>query len=268
MCSFFLFAKFPQATRNADSSWLVFPHCSWTLSHPTGLFHCPVSIALLRHPSSTLLSGFLFPTLSRVPLPLSGHVEDRGLRPLFSFAPKQTKRLSAWRTPPNSVTPQHWLTAAWKESEPLQLPCTALMLSIDLRWIMSIHEQCGHSGIKQVLYFSKMVDPAVKKVDIRMVVQRCEACQSIDLTLVQWQKGIMSATHVWNRLEIDVTHVGSQLYLTIINCCPSCFAIWWLLYQQDTASITCQMESIFYNWGPHIEILTDNGVAFSLEQFL
>ena len=35
----------------------------------------------------------------------------------------------------------------------LQLPCTSSALSIDLEWIMSIHEQCGHPGIKRMLYF-------------------------------------------------------------------------------------------------------------------
>ena len=43
------------------------------------------------------LSSFV-QLLTRVPLPTSGHVEDRGLKPLFGFAPKQTKGSSAWRT--------------------------------------------------------------------------------------------------------------------------------------------------------------------------
>lgn len=57
---------------------------------------------------------------------------------------------------------QCWLTAAQKESEPLQLPCTASALSMDFERIMSIHEQCRHPRIKRMLYFSKMVEPAVK----------------------------------------------------------------------------------------------------------
>ena len=128
-----------------------------------------------------------------------------------------------------TCVPQRWLTAVQKVSKLLQLLCTASTLSIDLEWIMSIHEQSGHPGIKRILYFLKMVDPAVKKVDARMVVQSRKACLSIDPAPVPWQKGNLSATHVWNRLWIDVTHVGSQLYLTIIsvvspalpfgNCC-------------------------------------------------
>ena len=75
------------------------PYCLWTLSHPTSLFCCSLSTAPLRHPSPTPLSGFLFPTpFSGVPLPTSGLVEDLELRPLFGFAPKQTKGSSAWRT--------------------------------------------------------------------------------------------------------------------------------------------------------------------------
>ena len=70
------------------------PHCPWT-----GLFSCPLSTAPLRHPSPTAYSGFLFPTaLTGVSLPTSSLVEDLELRPLFGFAPKQTKGSSAWRT--------------------------------------------------------------------------------------------------------------------------------------------------------------------------
>ena len=113
-----------------------------------------------------------------------------------------------------------------------------------------------------------MIDPVVKNVDVRMVAQKCEACQSTDPAPMQWQKGNLSVTHVWNKLGIDVTHVGNQLYLAIINCVPSCFAIWQLLHQQDPASIICQLESIFYDRGPPAKILRDNSVAFSSEQFL
>ena len=65
-----VFAKFPQATKNADSSWLVFPHCYWTLSHADWSLLCPVSTAnchsaspvancLLWVPSSNSLSNSL-----------------------------------------------------------------------------------------------------------------------------------------------------------------------------------------------------------------
>ena len=56
------------------------------------------STATQRLSSPTAFSGFLVLTLPRVALPTSGHVEDRGLRPLLGFVLKQTKGSSAWRT--------------------------------------------------------------------------------------------------------------------------------------------------------------------------
>ena len=53
----------------------------------------------------------------------------------------------------------------------------------------------------------------------------------------------LSSTHVWNRLRMDVTHVGSQLYLAIIDYCPSHFAIRWPLHRLDTVSIIHQLQS-------------------------
>ena len=95
------FAKFPQITG-------MLTHLDWpslTVAGlclmPIGLFSdwCRLPTATLRLPSPTGFCGFLLPTpVTRVPLPTSGHVEDRGLRPLFGFAPKQTKGSSAWRT--------------------------------------------------------------------------------------------------------------------------------------------------------------------------
>ena len=89
---------------------------------------------------------------------------------------------------------------------------------------MSIYEQCEHLGIKRTLYFSKMVDPAVKIADIRMVVLWCTAYWLINPASVQWQKVNLGAIYFWKSLGIDIMHVGSQLCLTIIDCGPSCFA--------------------------------------------
>ena len=65
---------------------------------PTGLFCCPVSTALLRLPSPIAslwvpLSNSFWPSLAYF-----RSRRDLELRPLFGFAPNQTKRSSAWRT--------------------------------------------------------------------------------------------------------------------------------------------------------------------------
>ena len=55
-------------------------------------------VDFICHSPPTDVFEILCPALTLVPLPTSGHVEDRRLWLLFSFTPKQTNGLSAWRT--------------------------------------------------------------------------------------------------------------------------------------------------------------------------
>ena len=92
MCSFF--AKFPQATRNADSSWRAFPHCFWTLSHADWSLLLS-SVDCLSVPFPNCFLWFPLPTpLSDLPVPTSGRVEilSSGLC-LVSRQNKQKDRL-------------------------------------------------------------------------------------------------------------------------------------------------------------------------------
>ena len=91
-------AKILQPMRSADSSWLVFPHCSGPhlirlVSLLSGV-DCPV-----RRPSPTPSSQSLCLTLFSRSLT---HFRSRryleSQNPLSGFAPKQTKESSAWRT--------------------------------------------------------------------------------------------------------------------------------------------------------------------------
>ena len=61
---------------------------------------------------------------------------------------------------------------------------------------------------------------------------------------------------------MDITHYGSQHFLTLIDCGPSRFTLWRPLLRQDSTSIIRQLESVFYKRGPPEEILTDNDTAF------
>ena len=80
-----------KATRNANPSWPVFPHCCWTLSHVTGLsdVRCRLPTATLRLPSPTAFSEFLCPTPYLRSLPTSGRIEISSPNPLSGFGPKQ-----------------------------------------------------------------------------------------------------------------------------------------------------------------------------------
>ena len=66
---------------------------------------------------------------------------------------------------------------------------------------------------------------------------------------------------------MDVTYFGQQLYLTLIDCGPSHFAIWKPLYCQDSANIIKQLEMVFCERGLPIELLTDNGAALCGQRF-
>ena len=140
------------------------------------------------------------------------------------------------------------------------------MHSLNSEQIMSIHQQCEHPGIKQMLYFTRMVDFAVDKMDVRMVVKRCEACQSIDPTPLQWKKGQLGASSVWQRVGMDIIHYGGNHFLTLIDCGSTYFAIWRLIARQDSSSVICQLSSIFFKQDALEEILTDNDPAFCSQQ--
>ena len=66
---------------------------------------------------------------------------------------------------------------------------------------------------------------------------------------------------------MDITHYEDQHYLTLIDYGPSRFSIWDPLQHQNAASIIRQLESVFSERGPPAELLTDNGAAFSREEF-
>ena len=72
-------------------------HCPWTITH-----RLVSSVVRCRPPLCVTLRQLLLwvpfsNSFSGIPLPTSGLVEDLKLRPLFGFAPKQTKGLSAWQ---------------------------------------------------------------------------------------------------------------------------------------------------------------------------
>ena len=92
-------------------------------------------------------------------------------------------------------------------------------------------------------------------------------CQSINLAPVKWRKGKLGVSSTSSKVIMEITHYSSQHFLTLINCWPSRFAVWWLLLPKDSTSVICQLESVFYKRGPPEEILTNNDTAFRSRQF-
>ena len=99
------------------------PSLLWTSSHPTRLSAVRCRL-VTRVTLRQLFLELLCPTLSRVPLPTSGHPWSRVQNTLSGFAPKQTKESSAWRTTYIVLPPHHWH---------LCHPCIALDLAFQFK---------------------------------------------------------------------------------------------------------------------------------------
>ena len=97
------------------------------------------------------------------------------------------------------------------------------------------------------------------------MVRACERCQSTEPAPLHWKVGKLDVRNNWSRVGMDITHYENQYYLTLIDCGPSRFSIWHPLQHQNAASIIRQLESVFSKRGSLVELLTDNGAAFSGE---
>ena len=69
------------------------------------------------------------------------------------------------------------------------------------------------------------------------------------------------------RLVMDITHHNGENYLTIIDCGPSRFSIWRPLCRKDAPTVIRQLENVFLERDPPMEILTDNDTAFTSKDF-
>lgn len=153
--------------------------------------------------------------------------------------------------------PKRWMLSAGKQDI---CGVAAAVLSKDE--MRRIHETSGHPGIKRTLYFCRRVHPSVTRRQVRAVVNECNDCRSVDPAPVRWEKGELSVAGCWERLAIDICHVGSAHYLSVIDCGPSRFAMWRKLRRQDSSAVTEQLELIFCERGPPMEILLDNAACF------
>ena len=104
-----------------------------------------------------------------------------------------------------------------------------------------IHDR-HHFGLKKTLYFVKAENAETNEDDVRHVVETCKQCLTIDPNPVRWEKGSLEVEESWSRLAIDVTHFGGVLFLTLIDCGPSRFAIWRKLAREDANSITTNLD--------------------------
>ena len=130
--------------------------------------------------------------------------------------------------------------------------------------IASIHGQVGHPGVRRTLWYARRELPGtlVRRADVRDVIASCDVCQSIDPAPQRWRHGTLAVQADWERLAIDVTHIGGVAYLTVIDCGPTRFALWRALRRGTGEEITGMLEQIFLERGAPVELLLDNATEF------
>ena len=80
--------------------------------------------------------------------------------------------------------PQKWLKMVNERELPSQDVCAATADPLTAKQIAEIHHATGHYGIRGTLYFFRKMNPGVSRKEVQLVVQSCQACQSIDPTPV------------------------------------------------------------------------------------
>ena len=153
--------------------------------------------------------------------------------------------------------PRKWLQGVDKE-----VAVGSALSETNMELVKKVHETSDHPGIRRSFYFTKRAGVVATKRDVREVVNACTECTSIDPAPVKWMPGELNVSELWERVAIDVTHYGQKLFLSMIDCGPSRFAIWRELPRENTVNIISELEAVFCERGPPREVLLDNSTVF------
>ena len=86
--------------------------------------------------------------------------------------------------------------------------------------------------------------------------------QTIDPSSIRWTPGRLDVEETWQRVAVDTTHYGRHLYLSMCDCGPSRFALWYRIRSEDETTIAHYLETTFCSYGPPAELLLDNSTTF------
>ncbi|XP_065658965.1 uncharacterized protein LOC136083490 [Hydra vulgaris] len=123
--------------------------------------------------------------------------------------------------------------------------------------IWKVHS-IGHFGVDRTLQLCLRNNQNVSRKEVSAVIASCNQCNSIDPYSVKWKHGQLSVKQNWNRVALDVTHVGAELYLSKIDCGPSRYTVWRKLVTKTAAEIIGKLEEIFFLFRPPVCLLMDN----------
>ena len=103
-----------------------------------------------------------------------------------------------------------------------------------------------HFGVQQSLHFVWQVDVSVTHAEVEAVVCTCPNCASVDPAPTQWDRGELSvAENLW-WIMVDIMHFGKDHFLTMVDCGPSCFAIWQKLTSENALVVEAVFEQVFH----------------------
>ena len=142
------------------------------------------------------------------------------------------------------------------------------MVAMTIEDVAEVHRTVGHPGVRRTWHFAKRKDSQATRRSAQQVVNECVECQSIDPASVKWRKGSLGVERVWQRVAMDITHVGARHFLTVIDCGPSRFAVWREIRSQTSEAVIDKLQQVFYDRGAPEEILTDNDTAFKSGRFM
>ena len=122
--------------------------------------------------------------------------------------------------------PKKWLELIRHKFNSSPLMCAALMVQLTPEWIQTIHQQCGHTGIRRTTHFCRRICPSTTKAIVRSVIQTCEDCQSIDPAPAWLENGRIEVGNNWYQLGMDIIHYSGNLFLALTNSRPTRFTVW------------------------------------------
>lgn len=158
-----------------------------------------------------------------------------------------------------------WVKSADNKADRMtRVPNNWLKLAPDaatLSDIRVIHSKC-HFGIQRTheLASERYGDVPIEMV--KEVVYQCQECSRVDpAARFSFDRGKITANSVWEKLAIDLTHVGNGVYLSVIDVFSG-YAIWSKLNNESGLEVVHGLLRVFSAFGPPKVVLSDNGTVF------
>lgn len=133
--------------------------------------------------------------------------------------------------------------------------------------VANLHKDC-HFGVEKTLELAReKYGESVSRTMVKKVVSRCEACARVDPSLTfRFDRGSIASRGVWDKLALDLTHVGNHVFLTVVDV-HSGYTVWRKLNNEGAREASEQMRQLFSMFGPPRIVLSDNGSIFRGREF-